>query len=280
MTMSRRRESILYVLAEAPWWASLVFAGGAYVFVAYVAPAMLGARPLFAGLRDSLKTFAPWVALVFLLPIPFAASRRRRTRRLLNQQTGIDSIRTMTWRDFERVVGEAYRRQGYTVQETGGGGADGGIDLVLQKDGKHIVQCKHWKAYRVGVKEVRELLGLVTAEFAERGVLITTGRFTDEAQAFARGKPLRLVDGAQVLELVRLVQNVPAIAGISHDFGRTIADVPPAPPQCPKCGGRMVLRTAKRGSDAGSQFWGCSAFPNCRATIDAKSAGTSGARQR
>lgn len=279
--MSRRRESILDVLVEAPWWMSLVVAGGAYVFVAYVVPAMLGAHPLFAGLRDSLKTVALWVALLFLLPAPFAALRQWQARRLLDQQTGIDSIRAMSWRDFERLVGEAYRRQGYAVlQETGGGGPDGGIDLVLQKDGKHVVQCKHWKAYRVGVKEVRELLGLVTAELAERGVLITSGRFTSEAQAFARGKPLTLVDGAQLLELVRLVQNAPMVAGPSHDSGSTIANASSGPPQCPKCGRRMVLRTAKRGADVGSQFWGCSAYPNCRATIDAKSAGTSATRER
>src|SRR5699024_1222496 len=34
---------------------------------------------------------------------------------------------------------------------------------------------------------------------------------------------------------------------------------------CPKCGSAMVLRTAKRGTHAGNQFWGCSAFPKCRA---------------
>jgi restriction system protein len=278
--MSRRRESILDVLVEAPWWISLVVAGGAYVFVAYVVPAMLGAHPLFAGLRDSLKTFALWAALLFLLPAPFAALRKWQARRLMDQQTGIDSIRAMSWRDFERLVGEAYRRQGYAVKETGGGGPDGGIDLVLQKDGKHVVQCKHWKAYRVGVKEIRELLGLVTAELPERGVLITSGRFTSGAHGFARGKPLTLVDGAQLLELIRLVQNPPVAGRVSHDCDSTIANVPSDPPQCPKCGRRMILRTAKRGPEAGSQFWGCSGFPNCRATIEAKSAGTSGVRER
>jgi restriction system protein len=199
----------------------------------------------------------------------------------MDQQTGIDSIRAMSWSDFERLVGEAYRRQGYAVlQETGGGGPDGGIDLVLLKDGKHVVQCKHLKAYRVGVKEVRELLGLVTAELAERGLLITSGRFTSEAQAFARGKQLTLVDGAQLLELIRLVQNPPVAAGVSHDSGSAIANVPFGPPQCSKCGRRMILRTAKRGPEAGSQFRGCSGFPNCRATIEAKSAGTSGVPER
>lgn len=37
-------------------------------------------------------------------------------------------------------------------------------------------------------------------------------------------------------------------------------------PRCPRCGGQMVVRTAKRGYDAGSQFLGCSGYPRCRAT--------------
>jgi restriction system protein len=34
--------------------------------------------------------------------------------------------------------------------------------------------------------------------------------------------------------------------------------------KCPKCGSNMVLRTSKKGANAGKQFWGCSAFPKCR----------------
>ena len=37
-----------------------------------------------------------------------------------------------------------------------------------------------------------------------------------------------------------------------------------AQPVCPKCGGRMVQRTAKRGDNAGKAFWGCTKFPRCR----------------
>lgn len=37
-------------------------------------------------------------------------------------------------------------------------------------------------------------------------------------------------------------------------------------PVCPKCGSAMVKRRAKRGTQAGNQFWGCSAFPKCRET--------------
>jgi len=41
---------------------------------------------------------------------------------------------------------------------------------------------------------------------------------------------------------------------------------PKAHRHCPKCGRRLVLRTAKRGAGAGSQFWGCSAYPECKFT--------------
>jgi restriction system protein len=37
-------------------------------------------------------------------------------------------------------------------------------------------------------------------------------------------------------------------------------------PTCPNCGRDMVGRTAKRGANAGSQFWGCSQYPRCRGT--------------
>jgi restriction system protein len=39
---------------------------------------------------------------------------------------------------------------------------------------------------------------------------------------------------------------------------------PSAARKCPKCGSNMVLRTAKRGPNAGKQFWGCSAYPKCK----------------
>ncbi|MBZ0278330.1 MAG: topoisomerase DNA-binding C4 zinc finger domain-containing protein, partial [Anaerolineae bacterium] len=39
------------------------------------------------------------------------------------------------------------------------------------------------------------------------------------------------------------------------------------PPQCPKCGSVMLLRTAKSGANAGNRFWGCSNYPTCRTIL-------------
>jgi four helix bundle suffix protein len=39
-------------------------------------------------------------------------------------------------------------------------------------------------------------------------------------------------------------------------------------PRCPQCGKPMALRTAKTGSHAGRQFWGCTAYPDCKGTVE------------
>jgi restriction system protein len=41
----------------------------------------------------------------------------------------------------------------------------------------------------------------------------------------------------------------------------------PASQSCPQCGGIMALRTAKAGKSPGSQFWGCTSYPECKGTL-------------
>ncbi len=68
------------------------------------------------------------------------------------------AISEMSWREFERLVGEAFRQRGFVVTGFGGSGPDGGVDLGLVKDGRRfLVQCKHWRKDQVGVMVVREL---------------------------------------------------------------------------------------------------------------------------
>lgn len=118
----------------------------------------------------------------------------------------------MSWREFEMLVGEAFRLQGYSVVENGGGGgADGGVDLVLTKTGeKFLVQCKQWKAFRVGVDVVREHYGVMAAKGAAGGFVVTSGAFTSEAKAFTDGRNVRLVDGHK---LVGLIPSYPSCRG-------------------------------------------------------------------
>ena len=56
----------------------------------------------------------------------------------------------------------------------------------------------------------------------------------------------------------------PAAAPVADDEPTFTDD---ATPTCPKCGSPMALRTAKRGANAGQQFWGCTSYPSCRALV-------------
>jgi restriction system protein len=254
--MARKNESVLNLLVQCPWWVSVLVSGIAFVFLRYMLPSIDFRNMAANAFAKALPSVAPIIALVLLIPAPIAAFNSWRKRRLLDSQKGIDSIRALGWREFEELVGEAYRRQGYTVIESTTAGPDEGIDLLLKKDGGLVlVQCKQWKSTKVGVNIVRELLGVMTAKHATSGILITSGVFTQEAKNFAADKPIDLVKGNQLLQLIDNVQRQRVTSP-----KRGPANV------CPKCAGEMVLRTAQKGPNPGQQFWGCSNFPKCRFT--------------
>jgi restriction system protein len=201
---------------------------------------------------------------------------RQQQREFLAADIDLNWVRGLSWQDFERQMASVYRQNGYEVEETGGGGPDDGVDLKLFKDGRStVVQCKHWKTWKVNVKPVRELFGVMTAEGADAAIFITSGNYTDDARKFAEGKPIELIDRDGFLELVRQFQR-----DLQNHYGFEPAAVPPAipnsqseignpqltSPKCPICQSPMKLRTAKKGGSAGAQFWGCSKFPRCRGT--------------
>ena len=254
--MARRSRTILDDLALLPWWVNIFLAAVVYLSFKYWIPLIAFQNPFIKGVATALPSLAPFAAGILCVVATISAFNAWRKGELLEKQTGIGTLRTISWREFEELVGEAYRRKGFIVTETGGGGADGGVDLVLRRGGeKLLVQCKHWKMDKVGVKVVRELYGVVAAESASGGIVISSGTFTHEAKDFARGKQLELLDSSVLLSLIAEVQKTPAIHIKTTDDN-----------VCPICGSKMVLRTAKKGTNAGEKFWGCSAFPKCRAT--------------
>jgi Predicted endonuclease distantly related to archaeal Holliday junction resolvase and Mrr-like restriction enzymes len=224
----------------------------------------------FAGkqLYKTLAMFGQYLLpLICLIGAGISVWRRRRRSQLADgvaQNPSADALNGMNWQEFEMLVGEAFRRRGFAVAETGGGGADGGVDLVLTKDGeKLLVQCKQWRAYKVGVNVVRELYGVMAAKGAAGGYVVTSGQFTQEAKDFASGRNITLMDGAALKSLLGSVQAKPVVADTAPAATRrepagTIS------PACPKCGGAMVKRVARQGSNAGNEFWGCSQFPACK----------------
>jgi len=271
--MSRRSSSGLEALSKASWPVGVI--AGVLVLVAgkVIAPAILASsgNPILTGIAQQLRNggFDPilWVLAggCWLAALASLAGRAKR-RRMLEAQSDLQTLRALSWRDFELLVSEAYRRRGYAVEETGQGGADGGIDLVLRRDGQTtLVQCKHWKSRKVDVATVREQLGLVTHHRAAGAIVVTTGEFTSEARTFAAKEPaVELVSGIDLLVLIKDVQTNKRSCQSSAVRSEPVAisagaDAPP----CPKCGASMVERKARQ---TGERFYGCSTFPRCRGT--------------
>ena len=132
---------------------------------------------------------------------------------------------------------------------------DGGVDLVLKKDGeKFLVQCKQWKTYKVGVTILRELFGVMAAEGATGGFVVTSGNFTQEAMDFSEGKNIELIDGVALASMIKNIQPISALN--EAKLKREVPLRETSDPTCPNCGSRMVRRAARQGANAGRDFWG------------------------
>jgi restriction system protein len=279
--MARKRqqgtfEDLIDIAAMLPWWVGVFIAVISYFVLHHYATAeivqptsvaQLGAN-VSSQLGKMLATFGQYlIPLAFIIGAVFSAyGRHKRSTLFAEVQKGssVSILDGMSWQEFEMLVGEAFRRGGYTVSETGGGGADGGVDLVLHKDGeKFLVQCKQWKALKVGVSIVRELYGVMAAEGATGGFVVTSGIFTQEAKDFAEGRNIDLIDGVELKEIIKTIRPSATVARpMTQDSPLATAN-----PSCPKCGSFMVKRTAKQGANTGNMFWGCSKYPQCRGIV-------------
>ena len=202
-----RKNRFFEQLLDLPWWISVCIAALVFVSATYALPAVIPAGRGISSVADGLSKTGWIFSLPFLVAAASSAVRQWLQGRLLDQQKGLDSIRELSWQEFETLIGEAFRRQGYSVTEHGGAAPDGGIDLILMKDvRKTVVQCKRWQTRQVGVTLVRELYGVMTAEGASEAILVTCGEYTEDAAKFAAGKPIRLIHGETPLEMIRSVQ--------------------------------------------------------------------------
>ena len=255
------------VAVRLPWAVSVALAGALYMLLHVFAsaapahPTNTGELGAFAG-RQLLSTIASFLQYVLPLALLVGAgasfARRRRNGILLSDAADdpVGSISALSWQDFERLVGASFEKDGFTVTHTGGGGADGGVDLVLIKGRETtLVQCKQWRAQKVGVTTIRELYGVMAARGAAHGIVVSAGNFTPDAQEFATGRNIGLVTGSALTAMLRASGAGKAVAAQNDT------------PACPRCGSKMVERVARQGQNAGQAFWGCATYPRCRGTL-------------
>lgn len=288
--MARRSQStiedVIDITAKFPWWLGVTLAVFAYALLHFCATrevpvtgssVELG-KVMSDGLLHTLALFGQYILpFAFLLGALISAINRLKRKKIYDNTVSSradNPLVDISWHEFELLVGEYFRRQGYSVEETEGG-ADGGVDLIIIRNGeKYLVQCKQWKAYKVGVKIVRELLGVMVGSGATGGFVITSGDFTEDAMSFAKANNIELLDGKVLQQMLQIQPRQTSGVTVKKSINPTSELELSSPelhnknqPLCPKCGSGMVQRVAKQGKRSGEKFWGCSKFPACRSVL-------------
>jgi restriction system protein len=131
----------------------------------------------------------------------------------------LDKLKKVTPAYFEKIVVELLVKMGYGGSRLDAGKAigrsgDGGIDGIIKEDklGLDVVyiQAKRWDTNSVGRPDVMQFVGALQLQHANKGIFITTSRFTEDARAYVAqiGSKIVLIDGAQLADLM-----------IDHDVG-------------------------------------------------------------
>lgn len=136
-----------------------------------------------------------------------------------------ESVNNLSGVEFERLCAALVEKMGFVAETTRASG-DGGIDIVAYSSqplykGKYIIQCKRY-AGSVGEPIIRDLYGVVMSERANKGILMTTGKFTSAAVRFADGKPIELIDNGGLMALIGKY-------GVMSSAGKRYDDFPDVP---------------------------------------------------
>ena len=123
------------------------------------------------------------------------------------EQEVLTQLRSINPASFERFVVRLLAAVGYGVGEVTGRSGDGGIDGVIYEDRLKLdriyLQAKRWADAPVGGPDIDGFLGALAKHGANRGVFVTTSRFTQDARRAVELPHLRLVliDGEELARL-------------------------------------------------------------------------------
>jgi len=153
--------------------------------------------------------------LYSMTPIRPILQLNRQDRRFVSSITveealdNVVNIAAMPWEEFEHLIRGIFEKEfaqdGGEVKITRAS-RDGGVDAVVFdpdpiRGGKIVIQAKRY-TNTVGVAAVRDLYGTVINEGANKGILVSTADYGPEAYAFAKDKPLTLLNGGNLLHLL------------------------------------------------------------------------------
>jgi len=131
--------------------------------------------------------------------------------------------------EFESLITNLFERMGLETRLTQAS-RDGGVDCVAYDPrpifgGKVVIQAKRYKN-TVGVAAVRDLFGTMQNEGASKGILVATSGYGQASYDFANGKPMELLDGANLLYLLKEHADLDAKIEVPESWVDPLPDTP------------------------------------------------------
>ncbi len=128
-------------------------------------------------------------------------------RSLLKRYNTLKKLKRLSWDDFELLCMEFFEKQQWSVKGNAVKGADGGVDIWMdkrsfQKKKTAIVQCKRYDETPVSIKVIREMYGLMYEYEVDKTFIVTTSYFTKECYKFVEGKNIELINGTQLVKMI------------------------------------------------------------------------------
>ena len=177
------KESLFDFLKRSPWWLSLVIAIG-------IAAALQVFLPL---------TFALFAGLPFVVIASYVAWRQRGTPGEARTAQILEQVRSLGREEFQALVEDAFRRDGYQVSRHESDAAD----INIRKGGRtNVVVLRRWKTAQNGIAHLRELHESVRELGASGGVFLFTGEISEAARQFAEEHAIELGEGVVLAKLL------------------------------------------------------------------------------
>jgi restriction system protein len=121
--MPRRRDAgLITLLFQLPWLVAAVLGAVVWLAAPFIVAKLVHNSPTLAHSQSGFQQLIHVFAGLCFLAAAVSFVRRLMLKRKFDLQRSLDDLRALTWREFESIVGEAFRRQGYAVTETGQGG--------------------------------------------------------------------------------------------------------------------------------------------------------------
>lgn len=176
------------------------------------------------------------------------------THAFYDEVLGPQWLRQLPSAEFIQVVAEAYRQQGYQVQQLAASPL--AADMMLLRGSERILLTfEHRRIAETGVELPQRLDQAMSSQSANWGIAITACAFTDEARAYVEGRHLTALDGDAVAQLLSIspiqpVTPIPPPSAVRAPSSPTVTI-----PRCPVCQTAMVLDATD--ARPGVQPWTC-----------------------